>query len=127
NTFYGIRDNGASVNGLGSLVRQTIVSSAATGLDGNIYRLTTHAVGPATLDAPIAGDNAIAATDYAASKKGWYITLPASGERVITDATIRAGRVIFNTLIPNTDPCGYGGSGWIMEVDVMTGNRYDTP
>jgi len=45
----------------------------------------------------------------------------------VTDPNIRAGRVVFNTLIPNTDPCGYGGSGWVMEVDVNTGNRYDTP
>jgi type IV pilus assembly protein PilY1 len=35
--------------------------------------------------------------------------------------------VVFNTLIPNTDPCGFGGTGWVMEVDIMTGNRNDTP
>jgi type IV pilus assembly protein PilY1 len=46
---------------------------------------------------------------------------------VVSDANIRAGRVVFNTLIPNTDPCGFGGSGWVMEFDVMTGNRNDTP
>lgn len=46
---------------------------------------------------------------------------------MVTDPTIRAGRVVFNTLIPNTDPCGFGGNGWVMEVDVMTGNRYSTP
>ena len=65
--------------------------------------------------------------DYVASKKGWYINLPASGERVVSDANIRAGRVVFNTLIPNSDPCGFGGTGWVMEVDVMTGNRNDSP
>jgi hypothetical protein len=27
----------------------------------------------------------------------------------------------------DTDPCGFGGPGWMMEVDVMTGNRNDTP
>ncbi|HEY8622337.1 MAG TPA: PilC/PilY family type IV pilus protein, partial [Casimicrobiaceae bacterium] len=125
--FYGIRDTGAVVNGLGSLVQQTIVSSAAVGADGNTYRLTTHAVGPATLDAPIKGDNAISAADYVASQQGWYLNLATPGERVVYDPTIRAGRVVFSTLIPNTDPCGFGGSGWVMEVDVMTGNRYDTP
>ena len=49
------------------------------------------------------------------------------GERSVSEAAIRAGRVIFNTLIPNSDPCSYGGTGWVMEVDVMTGNRFDTP
>jgi Tfp pilus tip-associated adhesin PilY1 len=125
--FYGIRDTGSAVGGLSSLVRQSVVSSTATGADGNTYRLSTHAVGPATIDAALAGDNAIASADYTASKKGWYINLPASGERVVSDPNIRAGRVIFNTLIPNTDPCGFGGTGWVMEVDVMTGNRNDSP
>jgi Tfp pilus tip-associated adhesin PilY1 len=126
-TFYGIRDTGSAAGALSNLVRQSVVSSTATGADGNTYRLSTHAVGPATLDAPLAGDNAIAASDYNATKKGWYINLPATGERVVSDANIRAGRVVFNTLIPNTDPCGYGGTGWVMEFDVMTGNRNDTP
>ncbi|MEP6941599.1 MAG: PilC/PilY family type IV pilus protein [Betaproteobacteria bacterium] len=126
-TFYGVRDAGAAVAGLSSLTRQTIVSSSAVGSDANTYRLSTHAVGPATIDSPLSGDNAIPLADYNASKKGWYINLPASGERVVTDATIRAGRVIFETLIPNTDPCAFGGTGWVMEVDVMTGNRNDTP
>jgi len=125
--FYGIRDTGSAVGALSDLVRQSIVSSTATGADGNTYRLSTHAVGPATIDAPLAGDNAIAAPAYNSGKKGWYINLPAAGERVVSDSNIRAGRVIFNTLIPNTDPCGFGGTGWVMEVDVMTGNRNDTP
>ncbi len=126
-SFYGIRDIGSAVGGLSNLVRQNIVSNSATGADGNTYRLSTHAVGPATIDSPLAGDNAISASSYQSSKKGWYIDLPASGERVVSDASIRAGRVVFNTLIPNTDPCGFGGTGWVMEVDVMTGNRNDSP
>jgi Tfp pilus tip-associated adhesin PilY1 len=126
-SFYGIRDNGStSAGGLGNLVHQSIVTSAAQGADGNTYRLTTHAVGPATLDTPISGDNAIASADYIASKRGWYLNLPSSGERVVSDANIRTGRVVFNTLIPNTDPCGFGGTGWVMEVDIMNGNRNDS-
>jgi Tfp pilus tip-associated adhesin PilY1 len=126
-SFYGIRDTGTAVGGISSLVQQSVVSSTATGADGNTYRLSTHAVGPATIDSPLTGDNAIPSSDYVASKKGWYLNLPAVGERIVSDANIRAGRVVFNTLIPNTDPCGFGGTGWVMEVDVMTGNRNDTP
>jgi type IV pilus assembly protein PilY1 len=124
--FYGIRDTGSAVSGLSSLVRQNVVRTA-TGADGNTYRITTHAVGAPTLDVAVTGDNAISTGDYNSSKKGWYMYLPTTGERMVTDPTIRAGRVVFNTLIPNTDPCGYGGSGSVMEVNVMTGNRYDTP
>ena len=126
-SFYGIRDAGAPAGGLANLVRQSIVSSSAAGRDGNTYRLSTHAVGPATLDSPLTGDNAITLASYTSGKKGWYINMPASGERIVSDANIRAGRVVFTTLIPNTDPCGFGGTGWVMEVDVMTGNRNDTP
>ena len=125
-TFYGIRDLGAAVGSINSLVHQSVVNTA-TGTDGNTYRLTTHAVGAPTLDAELPGDNTVSTDTYYASKKGWYINLPTSGERMVTDPNIRSGRVVFNTLIPNTDPCGYGGSGWVMEVDVATGNRYDTP
>jgi type IV pilus assembly protein PilY1 len=124
--FYGIRDTGSAVSGLSSLVRQKVVATA-TGADGNTYRITTHAVGAPTLDAAVSGDNTISASDYTSDKKGWYMYLPTTGERMVTDPTIRAGRVVFNTLIPNTDPCGFGGSGSVMEVNVMTGNRYDTP
>jgi len=124
--FYGIRDDGTgTVSGLSSLVKQQ-VSGTGTGTDTNTYRITTHAVDPPQ-DTAIAGDNAISLASYKSGKKGWYINLPTSGERAVTDPTIRAGRVIFNTLIPESDPCGYGGSGWVMELDVMTGNRYDGP
>jgi len=125
-TFYGIRDNGSAVGGRSNLVRQQVVRTA-TGVDGNTYRITTHAVGAPTLDGALSGDNTISVSGYNSGKKGWYMDLPTSGERMVTDPAIRAGRVIFNTLIPNTDPCGYGGSGSVMEVNVMTGNRYDTP
>jgi Tfp pilus tip-associated adhesin PilY1 len=41
----------------------------------------------------------------------------------ISDSAVRAGRVLFTTLIPEQDPCGFGGTGWLMAVDAMTGAR----
>ncbi len=125
-TFYGIRDDGAPVVGLGALVAQT-VKGTATGGDGNTYRITSHVVDAPTGDTAIAGDNTISRPSYNTTKHGWYLNLPELGERAVSEPSIRAGRVIFNTLVPNTDPCGYGGSGWVMELDVMTGNRFDAP
>ena len=123
-SFYGIRDTGVSVS-KSNLVRQR-VGSNATGTDGNVYRTSSHAVGAATLDAALPGDNQLSPAAYAA-KGGWYFDLPDSGERAVSEPNIRSGRVIFNSIIPSADPCSFGGSGWVMEVDVMTGNRYDTP
>ena len=36
---------------------------------------------------------------------GWYVDLPAQGERVIKDVIIRDGKAIFLSAIPNHSPC----------------------
>ncbi len=124
--FYGIIDKGAPVSGLSNLQQQSILGTA-TGTDGNTYRITSHAVGAPTIDILQTGDNLISSSSYNSTKLGWYINLPTSGERAVTDPAIRSGRVIFNTLIPSTVQCSAGGNGWVMELDVFTGNRYDSP
>ncbi len=118
--IYGIWDNGAAV-ALADLQTQT-VAGVRTGAAGGTFRLTTHAVGLPP-DTQITGDNAITSANYYAGKKGWKLDLPTSGERVVTDATLRAGRLVVSTLIPSTVVCSFGGDGWIMDVDMATGNR----
>ncbi len=118
--MYGIWDKGSEV-ALADLQVQSVVKTAAAA-NGRNYRLTTHAVGlPA--DALQAGDNVITLASYESNKKGWRLSLPTSGERVVTEATVRNGRLVISTLIPSTAVCSYGGDGWIMEVSVFTGNR----
>ena len=58
---------------------------------------------------------------------GWKLTLPSSGERIVAQASIRYGKAIVSTLIPNTALCSFGGDGWVLEVDAITGNRPDAP
>lgn len=61
------------------------------------------------------------------TQKGWYLDLVppspllAQGERVISTSIIKGDRVIFVTLIPNTDPCLPGGESWLMELNTLTG------
>lgn len=60
--------------------------------------------------------------------RGWYLdlTMPVSGaqgERVIRQSLLRHGRVVINSLTPESDPCGYGGTGALTEIDALTGNR----
>ncbi|MDQ5896802.1 MAG: type pilus assembly protein PilY1 [Pseudomonadota bacterium] len=122
-TLYGLRDSGTTV-ALSDLVSQSVLGTQ-TGGDGRTYRFSTYAVGkPSTL---LSGDNQISESAFLAGRKGWRLDLPASGERIVTEAVIRFGKVIVSTLIPSTDPCAYGGDGWVMELDVITGNRADTP
>lgn len=64
-------------------------------------------------------------------KQGWYLNLvyptgtAGDGERVTSAATLRAGKIIFATNIPSGDPCAYGGSSWLMEMDALSGRRLD--
>lgn len=52
--------------------------------------------------------------------EGWYLDFPVS-ERVLSKAVLAYDRVIFSTMIPNTDGCSFGGTGWLMEL-VGTGD-----
>lgn len=123
--IYAIRDTGvAGTVALASLQQQRIV---ATGTAASVdYRLSSHAVDPPA-DRLIAGDNLISRVLYYANEKGWYINLPTSGERVVSDARFRAGRLVMTSLIPDTATvCSFGGTGWLLEFDAFTGNRLDT-
>lgn len=65
---------------------------------------------------------------------GWSIDLilngsgSNNGERQIALPILRNGNVIFTTLIPGADPCVFGGTGWIMEVNANNGGSpYASP
>lgn len=122
-SLYGIRDSGTTVSA-NELLGQSVLGTQ-TGGDGRTYRFSTYAVGrPSTL---FNGDNQLTEAAFRTGKKGWRLDLPASGERIVTEVLIRAGKVIVSTLIPSSDPCAYGGDGWVMELDAITGNRADSP
>jgi type IV pilus assembly protein PilY1 len=51
-----------------------------------------------------------------------------NGERMVADPVLRDGKIIFVTLIPDPDPCRFGGDSWLMEVDAYSGARLpETP
>jgi type IV pilus assembly protein PilY1 len=58
---------------------------------------------------------------------GWYISLPDSGERTVTNSIIRNGIVFFNTAIPSSDACSVGGFGFRFAVDLETGGTPNNP
>jgi type IV pilus assembly protein PilY1 len=82
----------------------------------------------------ISGNNYRITTGYAltAGQQGWYIDLltpptpgTAVGERVVSDAVIDNGRIIFTTLIPQGNACQFGGVSWLMELDLDNGGQLD--
>lgn len=107
-TFYGIKDTGASNWSVArnQLQQQTILAEvSAFGQD--LRAISTNAL--------------------TSAHRGWYLNLVSpsgrQGERVVSNAVLRAGRIIFTTLIPDPDPCSYGGTSWLMELDAQTGAR----
>jgi type IV pilus assembly protein PilY1 len=112
-SFYGIYDPNSGTDaftGRGALGAQTIDAEPTVTVEGKKFtlRVTSNAA-PGT--------------------RGWYMDLvsPAPtgflGERVIANSLLRNGRVIFTTLVPDVDPCGFGGDSWLMELDAITGAR----
>lgn len=126
-TFYGVRDscvkaagatgncNNNPVSGRADLQQQEII---VEGVFGNFdVRVTTK--------------NVTDLTDYLSTKEGWYMDLAFPldsqvGERVVSQALLRAGRIIFVTMIPEVGKCTFGGTSWLMELDALTGNRLDS-
>jgi type IV pilus assembly protein PilY1 len=67
-------------------------------------------------------------TPQASDQHGWHMNLvsPAQGyqaEKQVSRPLLRNGRIIFTTLIPDSDPCSFGGNSWLMELDALTGKR----
>lgn len=125
-SFYGIRDQGTPVTGGRSvLAQQSILAEVASGAE----LATDGASNPSDeFDVRVTSDNTV---DYDNGQQGWYLDLVspnngAEGERVVAAPLLRGGRVIFTTVIPDPDPCAYGGNSWLMEMEAVSGSRLAT-
>lgn len=58
-----------------------------------------------------------------ALKKGWYVDMPASGERINTDPALVLGALVFTSNIHSSDVCTPGGSSWLNVLDYKTGGK----
>lgn len=72
--------------------------------------------------------------DPGTSQRGWYTDFPSvnlpgrsdlTGERMVVAPIIRNGKAIITTLVPSTTSCDAGGSGWLTDLDALTGKRLD--
>jgi type IV pilus assembly protein PilY1 len=116
-SYYGIVDRNTHTDtdliSFGNLTQQQITAEPIIGVNGTATTFRTT-------------------TNNSVGNSGWYMNLLSpsgfQGERQVSLTTVRAGRVIFSTLIPDTDPCSGGGSGFVMELDSLSGARLkDTP
>lgn len=113
-TYYGIWDQNSGldtdrVTTRTDLLEQKILYEGPVTFGTNTYRIR------ATSDLPLV------------AQRGWYIDLLSpngyNGERQVSNTSVRGSRVIFTTLIPNSDPCSFGGTSWLMELEAIDGSR----
>ena len=130
-SFYGIWDNPGTglINPIPrtDLLRQQIDAEVSKSVDTN-----GDGTNDTTYDLRVISDNAICWTastcvSPATPKKGWYLDLITAGdnqgERQVSDSILNNDRIIFATLIPSSDACSGGGTGWLMELDARNGGR----
>ena len=119
--MYGVRDYDALNNSSAGV-------NGEWDLDGGDNSPQRWAETVFTLDSGGTGTRVFDSTDGApATYYGWRIDLPDTGERVVANPKIRNDIVFFNTLIPEDAKCTYGGSGWIMSVNLINGGFPPAP
>lgn len=129
-TFYAVWDQNdispALVINRSYLTQQKILREVTA--SGYVYRLTTD-IQPKWDDPKKSGVSKTAGQN---DSLGWFMDLYNTnmgsntanyGERQVTDPVLRGHRIIFTTLLPLDNPCDFGGSGWLMELDARTGKR----
>lgn len=108
-SFYGIIDRGVPIT-RSELHAQAIIAEQTKSNGAEVRAVSNFPMAP--------------------GKAGWYLDLEwtaayggtgPAGERVVSKATVRGERIIFATLIPNEDPCAFGGESWIMELNTFSG------
>lgn len=67
------------------------------------------------------------------TQQGWYMDLTVkgavsnNGERVIHDALLSNGQILFSTFMPSTAICDASGSGFVMIIEALSGGRPPLP
>lgn len=128
-TFYGIYDRGVTGRGtepsrLAPVVQADLLLQTIDTTIGTVTRTSP----PETFSTRNISNNSINwRLDRTSTNThlGWYVNLPTPAERQVTDPLLREGRIIFTTLIPGTDACAPGGTGWLMELNSANGGRLD--
>lgn len=116
-SFYAILDNGSgSTVSKSQLVQQTITDVAAG--------TSTAGGGTTTVETRTVTNNSVNWT----SQLGWYMNLPDSGERVVTDPRLYDGEVVFTTYVPSPGAlCVAGGAAFLMAVNYNSGGSFPQP
>jgi len=104
-SMYGFVDDGTAI--------------ARSGTGANLTQRTIEVTGQVVNGYPVRGFQQN--TPLPDGSKGWFIDLPAVGERIVQDAQVVSTFLITASVIPSGDSCESGGSGFINALDAFTG------
>jgi type IV pilus assembly protein PilY1 len=119
-SYFAIWDDGVNGHVRSDLVTQTI--SEYTDSSGTHRVVSSNEV---RWEDEVNSSGVVTATKH----HGWVLdlldssaaTLANGGERTVNNSILRDGRIIFSTLIPSSDACASGGTGWVLFVDAVDG------
>ncbi|MBS3963382.1 MAG: hypothetical protein KGZ80_02600 [Methylomonas sp.] len=125
-TFYGLWDRGAPITDRAQLQDQRITFEGVAPTASNTSTMTTHPIRVVSNETVCYATTTPGCPAGSSLRSGWSMNLLppsgiAEGERVVSHPLVRRGLVIFATLIPSADPCNFGGSSRLMELDALTG------
>lgn len=60
-------------------------------------------------------------------KKGWYMDLPGARERIVDTPMMVGNELVMNTLMPDSNACNPGGTGFLMAISPFNGTRLIPP
>ncbi len=111
-SWYGLIDDGTAITSRASLIQRTLSAASPQGS----YLTRTFSV---------ASDNDMV------GKRGWYVDLTSagvvSGERIVSRSQYSAGVLYVSSVVPSSDVCASGGSGFMNAVDAFTGASLTKP
>jgi type IV pilus assembly protein PilY1 len=111
-SFYAVLDNGSNATVTRSQLQQQVITTTSVNINGTATDIRT-----------ITNNSVNWGSQY-----GWYMDLPLSGERLVTDPRLYDGEVVFTTFVPSPGAlCTAGGAAFLMAVSYTNGGSFPAP
>lgn len=121
-SVYGIWDKQT----LGEVASNPNINRSSLQQQSITNTLVGTATDGSTRQARVISNNSIRwqATNNLTAQNGWYLNLVQSDGEMVVENMSQLGRTLtFQSLVPNSDPCGDGASNWSYAINPFTGGR----
>ena len=141
-SFYGVWDRPTTLTPVlspsnttfnrSNLQQQTLttLSAATTGLPQDVRTVTNNCVYYSLPSGYLPSGCTQLTNPPTQAQVGWYMDLPATGERVVTDPRVENGGVVFTTNAPSSassTQCTIGFTSFLMDVNYVNGGSFSQP